>query len=363
MSSDDGAATSQQQQSSTDLSTGSSITGVKSPIDTKFQTVEEILRQFRNLRPEFSSGASLRIVRPLSNHLQTCHTLNIPENIQEGSYSYGATYVGKILNDSEAFPILNGEISPSSGNFNSVFIHKFSDNIIGRLNGSFGYGKWLASHMALDYQKPDRALSIFIDKLNPFVPRGTICIQYMQSVRRNLSLGFDYQIHQNETAVPQTAPATDTNRSQISRIHKLSLLSLLRTTHFDTLVNLSNKSPHLSLNFSSQILNQYLQDRNADLTLTSNLDFASKAELMSMGPMAPSSLSLGSKFALFADIGYVLKLRQNGCIFKTSVRSDGTIVSNADYPINGIPMTFGICASINPLTSKFNTGFRISIGQ
>ena len=88
---------------------------------------------------------------------------------------------------------MSGEISPLSGIFNGVFIHKFSDNINGRVNLNFAQERWNASQICFDVQNKKNSLSIIFDKMNPFAPKGLLCAQYLHEFTKNFFGGFDLQ--------------------------------------------------------------------------------------------------------------------------------------------------------------------------
>ena len=164
------------------------------------------------------------------------HSLFLPENPSDGYYTYGATYVGDIINETDANPILNGEISPS-GIFSGVIVHKLSKNTVARCNASFSQGKWLASQLCLDHQTPNSALSLALDKFNPISMSGLMVAQFMRRISDSLSLGFDYQAMR---------------RDQDNFLARCGLVGLVKYRDSQLLLSVANKMPYFSASLTQK---------------------------------------------------------------------------------------------------------------
>jgi len=328
--------------------------------------LEELTRRTRDLRPDHLPGAVLKLVRPLSSHFQLSHSLCIPETLSDGYYTYGGTYVGNILNDNDANPILNGEISPS-GIFSGVYINKLSKNILARINGHFSNGKWLTSQVCIDRQTERSAMSLAVDKFNPFSMSGILIAQFIRKINTNLSVGFDVQGMRKDSSMCMA---------------RYGLVGHVKKGKSEVLLNVANRMPYISANVtqSVDIAPEYKLKCFLDLELIQKEQVTSDAYPNDADsaffppqplPTPPSSTGANScsladtlsKLTVTGSIGYNFKIPQTGFNFKAAAKSDGSFISSAEYRVGGLPLTFGISSLLSHKLNRFSTGFRVTFGQ
>jgi len=307
----------------------------------KCETLDQLGRFFRDLKPEHSAGALLRLVRPLSQNFQTSHAITIPEDVSDGNYSFGATYVGDILPNQDPNLIMNCEVSPSSI-FNGVLIRRFNDNFLGRLNGAFVHGKWVSSNAVCEYATEKRSLSLIVDGLNPFVPRGAVCLQYLQRVKSNLTLGFDFAVFSDGMKNFSARPALVAH----STIKNTKILANFAPLHF----------PLLTLNLAKDFDDIV---ENAQTTVFSEIVLGAPPRELSIEDRDKQINPLN----LSGSIGYSLKFKNTGCGFKSLIKSDGKLIAAAEYQIPGLPLMFGLSSALDHPKKSFNVGFRVVFGQ
>merc|ERR1719231_230521 len=303
-------------------------------------SLEELTRRTKELRPDHFAGALLKLLRPFSSHFQLSHSLFLPENPSDGYYTYGATYFGDIINETDANPILNGEISPS-GIFSGVIVHKLSKNTVARCNASFSQGKWLASQLCLDHQTPNSALSLALDKFNPISMSGLMVAQFMRRISDSLSLGFDYQAMR---------------RDQDNFLARCGLVGLVKYRDSQLLLSVANKMPY----FSASLTQKIKVDPAYELRCFLDAEICQKETVMLDGPPQQAR---ESKLEVTGSVGYNFRIPLTGFTFKSAAKSDGSFVSNAEYRLQGLPLTFGISALLNHKADRFSTGFKVVFGQ
>ncbi|CAD5122206.1 DgyrCDS10651 [Dimorphilus gyrociliatus] len=164
-------------------------------------TFEDIHKKTRDVFPNPFEGARLVVNKGLSNHFQINHSLTL-SSLQQSCYKFGATYVGtKQISPNEAFPVLLGDIEPSSGNVNANIIHQFTDNIRTKFVTQIQNKKWAISQLANDIRGYNYTATVTIGNPDLMTESGVLVAHYLQNITKNLDMGAEW-IYQRSPNVP-----------------------------------------------------------------------------------------------------------------------------------------------------------------
>lgn len=146
-------------------------------------------------------GARFVVNKGLSNHFQINHSLTM-SSLQPSGYKFGATYVGtKQISPSESFPVLLGDIEPTTGNVNANIIHQFTNNIRTKFVTQIQNRKWVISQLANDFKGSNYTASLTLGNPDLLAESGVLVAHYLQNITKNLDMGAEW-IYQRSPSVP-----------------------------------------------------------------------------------------------------------------------------------------------------------------
>lgn len=143
-------------------------------------------------------GASLRFARPVGNHLQVTHSLNL--NGKDSNYHFSPTYIGSYhhtVPEQGGLPVILGDITPN-GSMIAQVIHEFNSKIMGKFQAQSREGKWAGGQIEGFYTGSNWAGSIKLVNIDPFHDSGIVVFNYFQRVSKHLAMGGEMMYQYNE---------------------------------------------------------------------------------------------------------------------------------------------------------------------
>ncbi|XP_022233043.2 mitochondrial import receptor subunit TOM40 homolog 2 [Drosophila obscura] len=163
-------------------------------------TMDELFSKVRDTQPNCFDGVKVVLNKPLSNHFQMSHTLQLGNTAP--SYHLLSTYVGsKIHTPAEAFPVLLGDLD-GEGNLNCNIIHQISERLRCKVSAQFQPGIQNApSQATADYRGTDFCCSLTLGTPGLATGCGMIVANFLQAVSRRWAIGSEL-VYQGGSNVP-----------------------------------------------------------------------------------------------------------------------------------------------------------------
>ncbi|XP_055352133.1 mitochondrial import receptor subunit TOM40 homolog [Paramacrobiotus metropolitanus] len=311
--------------SATALSSASPPSGtLQPPAPPRFSlnnpgSFEDLHKRAKDVFPSNFEGFRFMLNKPLSNHFQVSHTVNV--GMMQSGYRFGATYIGhKVLSPSEAYPVMLGEIE-ANGNLNAQIIHMFGTRLRSRLIAQYDEGKLAGLQLSNDYRARDFTASLTLGQLDIVRASGIVVGQYLQSVTKALALGAEL-MYQKGTQIPG------------GHISILSLGAKYTGSDFQVGASLGLAGVHLS----------YHQRCSEQLQVGVDWD---------------TSLRSGESVA---SLGYAVEIPKANATFRGSVDTNGSVGAILERRLFPLPATLALSALINHKKAASQFGIGLMIG-
>ncbi|OQV13227.1 Mitochondrial import receptor subunit TOM40-like protein 1 [Hypsibius exemplaris] len=281
---------------------------------------EDIHKKAKDIFPVNFEGFRFVLNKPLSNHFQVSHTVNI--GMMQSGYRFGATYIGKrMLSPAEAYPIILGEIEPN-GNMNAQIIHMFGTRLRSRIIAQYDEGKLAGLQISNDYKAPDYTASMTLGQLDIVRNSGIVVGQYFQSVTRAVALGAEL-MYQKGSQIPG------------GQISVLSLGGKYTGTDFQVGASLGLSGIHLS----------YYQKCSEQLQVGVDMD---------------TSLRTGESVG---SLGYSIEIPRANVTFRGSVDSNWSVGAVLERRLFPLPASLAMSALLNHKKGASQFGIGLMIGS
>jgi len=135
-------------------------------------------------------GAKLIIQKGLSNHFQISHHMTM-SSVTPSGYKFGATFVGtKQFSQTEAFPVLVGDIDPS-GNMSAQILHAWRPDLRSKMIAQVQNGKFAGTQFSTDYRGSSSSASI--TAVNPDIVNdsGIVISHFLKKIAPRVNLGAE----------------------------------------------------------------------------------------------------------------------------------------------------------------------------
>jgi len=135
-------------------------------------------------------GTKLIIQKGLSNHFQISHHMTM-SSVTPSGYKFGATYVGtKMVSQSEAFPVVVGDIDPS-GNMTAQIMHAWRSNLRSKMIAQVQNGKFAGTQFSTEYRGKSSSASVTAVNPDIVADSGIFISHYLKRVAPRVNLGAE----------------------------------------------------------------------------------------------------------------------------------------------------------------------------
>jgi len=151
---------------------------------------EDLHKKCKEVFPVNFEGAKLVIQKGLSNHFQINHHMTM-SSVSPSGYKFGATYVGtKQFSQTEAFPVLVGDIDPS-GNMSAQILHAWRQDLRSKMIAQVQNGKFAGTQFSTEYRGSSKSAQVTL--VNPDIVNdsGILISHYLQRVHSKVNLGAE----------------------------------------------------------------------------------------------------------------------------------------------------------------------------
>jgi len=151
---------------------------------------EDLHKKCKEVFPVNFEGAKLVIQKGLSNHFQINHNMTM-SSVSPSGYKFGATFVGtKQYSQTEAFPVLVGDIDPS-GNMSAQILHAWRQDIRSKMIAQVQNGKFAGTQFSTEYRGSSKSAQVTV--VNPDIVNdsGILISHYLQRVSSKVNLGAE----------------------------------------------------------------------------------------------------------------------------------------------------------------------------
>jgi len=151
---------------------------------------EDLHKKCKEVFPVNFEGAKLVIQKGLSNHFQINHHMTM-SSVTPSGYKFGATCVGtKQFSQTEAFPVLVGDIDPS-GNMSAQILHAWRQDLRSKMIAQVQNGKFAGTQFSTEYRGSNKSAQATV--VNPDIVNdsGIFISHYLQRVSSRVNLGAE----------------------------------------------------------------------------------------------------------------------------------------------------------------------------
>lgn len=285
-------------------------------------SVENVHNKAHEVFPIPFPGIKLLINKGLSPHFQVSHSLHFNSGENAG-YRFGATYAGhKQLSESEAFPVLMGEIQPS-GQLQAQIVDQVSSmcrlRYLAQIQNFTMVGQQISAELRNDKWQASATL------INPDLERKQmmLALDTMRKMSSRFYMGSMFFYHLS---------------SQLPGGHDgIWTLGAKYTSKF---WQFATTLRPLQLSFNSS----FHMKVNDHLQLASELEFSYQHQ---------SSV---------ATVGYQYELPRSNTTIKAQLDSNGSVSAVLEKRLIPFPLTFTLCGVGNTFVSKYEVGVGLTIG-
>lgn len=154
-----------------------------------FQSLHKLCQ---SIVPDCFEGIRMLVNKPLSNHFQITHVLNINNPITTPAYKFATTYVGttKLPNSEETYPVLQGDVN-SVGTVSANVIHFLTPNLRVQFAGQFTKNEPALGQLTTDWVGRYFTASLTAVNPNRYMQPSLVAAQYLHAVTSNIAIGAE----------------------------------------------------------------------------------------------------------------------------------------------------------------------------
>jgi len=284
-------------------------------------TIEDLHNKCKSVFPMYFEGAKLMINKGLNQNFQVSHTLTM-SNVAPAGYKFGTTYVGgKLLSQSEGFPLLMADLDPS-GNLNANVIHAPTTHTRVKMMAQIQNRKWNGTQLTADWKGRLQTASLTLGNPDLIHGQGVGVFHYLRAVTPRLALGAELAY--------QAAP-------QIPGGHIAVASAAARVTGDDCAFA-------ATLGNGGQVHATFYQKCSENLSVGVEMETNFKAK------------------ESIASIGYEFELPKTHFVMRGSVDTDFVVKAVIEKKLMPLPFTLALCSLVHQKKHQYQFGLGLIIG-
>lgn len=282
---------------------------------------QSLHKQCQSIVPDCFEGIRVLINKPLSNHFQIMHLLNLNNPINAPSYKFGTTFVGttKLPNSEEQYPVLQGDIN-TVGTVSANVIHYLTPSLRVQFAGQFSGDKHQPALGQLTTDWFGQYFTASLTAVNPnrYMQPNLVAAQYLHAVTSNIAVGAEV--------------VYDTTAKHVAK-RVASLSAAARIKNGDNLWTATAGTAGA--------------DICAYFRVSDSIQFG-----------VQSSIGFHTRKAT-GSISYQVNLKKS--VFRGMVDSTWTVGAVMERSLDLIPLTLSLSASLNHVKQHIRVGLGVSV--
>lgn len=284
-------------------------------------TFQSLNKLCQSIVPDCFEGMRVLVNRPLSNHFQIMHILNINNPINTPAYKFSTTFLGtaKLPNSEEQYPLLQGDMN-TVGTVSANVIHYLTPSLRVQFAGQFSADKHQPAlgQLTTDYIGRYFTTSLTLVNPNRYMQPSLVAVQYLHAVTSKLALGAE--VVYDTQAIPKH-----------NRVASLSVAARIK--------NGENLWTATAGTAGAELCAYFPVSKSIQFGIESNIGFRTRK--------AGGSISYQVNFPK--------------CTFRGMVDSNWTVGAVMERSLDFIPLTLSLSARLNHAKQHIQVGLGVSV--